>query len=91
MDQASVTIDSSDSDGDLLLVSPGINYLAEVWILNSGCSYHMCHYREWFDTYNPYNGGTVLIDNNAACKTIGIWIIKVKMFDGMVRALREVS
>lgn len=50
----------------------------------------MCLYREWFDTYNPYNNSIILIGNNATCKTIGIWAIKVKMFDGMVRTLGKV-
>ena len=55
-----------------------MNYLADKWILDSGCSYHMCPHREWFDTYNSYNGGTVLMGNDAVCKTIGIGTIKIK-------------
>lgn len=50
----------------------------------------MYFHREWFDTCNPYNGSTILMDNNAACKTIEIITIKVKMFDDIIRTLGEV-
>ena len=42
------------------------------WILDSGCSYYMCPNRDWFITYREINGGSVLMGNNVACKTVGI-------------------
>ena len=60
------------------------------WILDSGCSYHMCPNRDWFTTYREINGGSILMGNNVACKTFGIRIVKIKMYDGIVRTLAEV-
>ena len=33
------------------------------WILDSGCSFHMCSVREHFDTYQRCEKGTVNMDN----------------------------
>lgn len=46
--------------------------------------------KEWLDTYKPCNGGLVLMGNDAVCKAIGISTLKIKMFDGIVRILRNV-
>lgn len=56
LDQVSVPENDSDSNGDVLAISTGTKYFSKTWIMHSGCSYHMCPYREWFDTYLPYNG-----------------------------------
>src|SRR4051812_45616114 len=45
----------------------------------------MCARREWFSTYQPCNGETVLMGNNAECKVVGIGNIRMRMFDGEVR------
>ena len=82
-DSASV---ASEKEVELLLVSQG-NNLSDAWILDSRCTYHMCPNREWFDTYEPCDGGSVLMGNDAACKTIGMRTIKIRMADGVVRTL----
>ena len=46
--------------------------------------------KDWFDTYKPYNGGMVQMDNDATCPVIGIGTVKIKMFDGVVRVLSNV-
>ncbi|KAK3028877.1 hypothetical protein RJ639_038562, partial [Escallonia herrerae] len=38
------------------------------WILDTGCSYHMCPNRDWFVTYRSFDGGKVLMRNDVACK-----------------------
>lgn len=60
------------------------------WILNSGCSYHICSNKKWFTTYRSTDGGTVLMDNNHSCKTVGLGSIRIKMYDGVVRTLMDV-
>ncbi|KAK2974126.1 hypothetical protein RJ640_025475 [Escallonia rubra] len=52
MDVLSVTISSSD----------------EGWILDTGCSYHMCPNRDWFAIYHSFDGGKVLMGNVVAYK-----------------------
>ena len=46
--------------------------------------------KEWFNTYEPFEGGTVLIGNDVACKTVGIDNIHKKIFDGRVQTLKDV-
>ena len=36
------------------------------------------------------NCGSVLLENNAVCKVVGVGTIKVKMFDNVVRTLMDV-
>ena len=78
-----------DSDNALSVIENGIRPKDE-WILDSGCSYHMCPNRDWFITYREINGGSVLMGNNVACKTVGIGTVKIKMYNGIVRTLAEV-
>ncbi|KAL8140268.1 hypothetical protein V2J09_006289 [Rumex salicifolius] len=60
------------------------------WILDIGCSYHMCPNRKWFTSYKAINGGTVLMGNGHGCETVGIGTIRIKMHDGIVRTLMDV-
>jgi len=63
---------------------------SEQWILDSGCSFHMCPHKEWLDDYEEKAGGNVLMGNDAPCKTIGIGSVKIKMHDDVVRTLTNV-
>ena len=38
----------------------------------------------------PYDGGSILMGNDAVCKTVGIGYIRMRMFDGQVRTLTNV-
>jgi len=40
--------------------------------------------REWFSTYKPFDGGSVMMGNGTICKTVNIGNIHMKMFDGNV-------
>ena len=50
----------------------------------------MCPDQNLFTTYNAFNGGEVLMGNNTMCKVVGLGTIRFKMFDGIIRELREV-
>ena len=86
---AVVTEVASDDSGDVLAVTT-YEYTANSWILDSGCSYHMCPNRDWFTTYNDVNGGTVLMGNDHACEIVGVGTVRIKMHDGVVRTLTGV-
>lgn len=60
------------------------------WVLDSGCSFHMCPNKDWFISYTKNHGGQVLLGNNKACKVTGIGAIKLKLADGVTRILQEV-
>lgn len=87
-----VGVSKENSDG-----SENVNSMAhcnvctnEEWILNLGCSYHMCPDQYWFTTYTTVNVGTVLMGNNMPRKTIRIRTIQMRMHDRIVKSLTDV-
>ncbi|KAG8503382.1 hypothetical protein CXB51_001329 [Gossypium anomalum] len=79
------------SDGELLVASVKNSKVNEKWILDSGCTFHMSPNQDWFTTYETVFEGVVLMGNNASCKIASVGTIKVKMFDGVVRKLSDIS
>ena len=61
------------------------------WILDYGCSFHMSPNRDFFTTYEPVNGGLVLMGNDAQCKVVDQGTIKIKTHDEVVRILTGVK
>ena len=88
-DEASAT-EGEYSDGEFLIVSDGDSKPCEDWILDSSCMFHMCSNRDWFSTYEVVFKGVVLMGNNASCKIAGIGMVRIKMFDGVVKTLGDV-
>ncbi|KAG8473613.1 hypothetical protein CXB51_036044 [Gossypium anomalum] len=78
------------SDGELLVTSVNDSKVSEEWILDSGCTFHICLNRDWFTTYKTVSEGDVLMRKNTSCKIAGVGTIKVKIFDGVVRTLSDV-
>ena len=60
------------------------------WIMDSGCTHHMCPNREWFSTLRELDGGLVLMGNDSPCRTKGLGTVRLKMHDGSVRELTNV-
>ncbi|KAE8735271.1 DNA repair protein RAD51-like protein 1 [Hibiscus syriacus] len=46
--------------------------------------------REWFHHYEPVSGGSVYSYNDHALEIIGVGTIKLKMFDGTIKVVRDV-
>ncbi|XP_060965483.1 uncharacterized protein LOC133034417 [Cannabis sativa] len=88
-DSTNIVGEGFESDSDILSVIADENFF-DSWILDSSCSFHMCPYKECFDTYKAYDGCTVLMDNDSSSKVVRIGTVKVKMFDGVVRKLTDV-
>ncbi|KAG8483965.1 hypothetical protein CXB51_023199 [Gossypium anomalum] len=82
----------ADENGDdFLLVSTSDNTkLTSEWILDSGCSFHMCPNREWFSTYSSVEGGVVRMGSDSSSKVIGIGTVKINMHDGTIKTLSDV-
>ncbi|KAG8474865.1 hypothetical protein CXB51_031592 [Gossypium anomalum] len=82
----------ADENGDnFLLVSTSDNSkLTFQWVLDSGCSFHMCLNREWFSAYSSVEGGVVRMRNDSSSKVIGIGTVKIKMHDETIRTLSDV-
>jgi len=50
----------------------------------------MCHYKDWFSTYDPVDSNVVHMGNNAQCNVTGIDTVKIKTHDGIVKTLSNV-
>ena len=60
------------------------------WILDSGCTFHVCPRKDWFKEYKQIDGGKVLMGSNIAYQIVGIGNISIKIFDGPVKILSGV-
>ncbi|PNX90687.1 cytochrome p450, partial [Trifolium pratense] len=60
------------------------------WVMDSGCSYHMCPRKEYFEILDLKEGGVVRLSNNKACKIQGTGTIRLKMFDDRDFLLKNV-
>ena len=75
--------------GDDIVLSVSIGGSGGAWVLDLACSYHMTPRRDWFTTYRSISG-EVRMGNNMTCKILGIGIVRIKMYDGVVRTLSNV-
>ena len=88
---ANVAEGKSDVESDIsLIVSLSASSYPNEWILDSGCTYHMCSIREWLFEFQELDGGVVYMGNDNPCKTAGIGSIKLQNHDGSTRILRDV-
>lgn len=81
--------DEGDTEGADVLIAANKHPTCE-WILDSGCSFHMCPCKELFKTFKRIDGGKVLLGNNLACKVTGIGTINIKMYDGVTKDIEQV-
>ncbi|KAE8671438.1 Casein kinase I isoform delta-like [Hibiscus syriacus] len=63
---------------------------ADIWLIDSGATYHMTSRREWFHHYELVSRGSVYSCNDHALEIIGIGTIKLKMYDGTIKVVRDV-
>lgn len=59
------------------------------WIMDSGCSFHMCPNRNWFQDLDETDG-TVSLGNNQTCRIKGVGSIFLRVHDGTVKMLLDV-
>lgn len=56
------------------------------WILDSSRHVHICSKREYFDTFQK-NTRFVSLGDESRCDVMGVGMVKIKIFDGMVHTL----
>lgn len=76
-------------DEDVLLVQEEKGSKEE-WVLDSGCSHHICARREWFSSYKKCEGKMVALPNGKRVKVAGIGEVTMKLHNGRVRKLTQV-
>ncbi|GKV50375.1 hypothetical protein SLEP1_g57082 [Rubroshorea leprosula] len=81
---ANIASCSDNLDDEDCVLSVSTNSSGEEWILDSGCSFHVCPRRDWFETYKPATG-TVVLGDDTTLPIVGIGNIRIKMYDGMVK------
>ena len=79
-----------DEESDFSLVGMALICHSDEWILDSGCTYHMCPNKGWFSNFKELDGGVVFMGNDIACKTMGICTIQLKNHDGSIQVLTDV-
>ena len=79
-----------DEESDFSLVGMAMACQTDEWILDSGCTYHMCPNKDWFSSLEELEGGVVFMGNDSACKTMGVGTIKLKNHDGSIQVLTDV-
>ncbi|GJR46586.1 hypothetical protein Tco_1314689 [Tanacetum coccineum] len=62
----------------------------DVWLFDTGATFHMTARREWFHQYKPISeGGSIYNCNDYELKIIGIGSVMAKMHNGIVRTIRD--
>ncbi|KAH9723173.1 Integrase catalytic domain-containing protein [Citrus sinensis] len=79
-----------DEESDFSLVGMTLICHSDEWILDSGCTYHMCPNKGWSSSFKELDGGVVFMGNDNACKTMGIGTIQLKNHDGSIQVLTDV-
>jgi hypothetical protein len=78
---------SIEEGGYVYLTSIGTHGDSDVWLIDSGASYHMNPHREWLCEYEKYDGGDVLLGNESTTKIMGPGRVKLLLKDGRIRTL----
>ena len=60
------------------------------WILDTGCTFHMCPDRSWFYNYRETEPRKVYMGDNNSQNVIGVGDIAIRIYDGAVTQLRNV-
>jgi hypothetical protein len=81
---------STEEGGDVYLASTSTHANRDVWLIDSGASYHMTPHREWFFEYEKYNGGDVFLGDESIAKILGRGRMKLLLKDGRIRTLSGV-
>ena len=59
----------------------------ELWLIDSGASFHFTPHREWFCKYEKYDGGDVFLGDDKKARIIGRGKVKLKLQGGRIRTL----
>ena len=100
LDRRQNTVKKTVNESDAAVILDGYDNaevlnVAEVdsgkeWILDLGCSFHMCAIKAWFEDFKEADGGHVLLGNNKHCKILGTGTVRIKGYDGIERVLEDV-
>ncbi|KAH9801673.1 hypothetical protein KPL71_001112 [Citrus sinensis] len=83
---ASESIESNGYDSAEVLIVTN-DQTRSKWVLDSDCSFHMCPNKNLFINYESYDGGVVVMENDAMCKvetlSIACYIVNMSPYSGI--------
>lgn len=65
--------------------------VSDQWIMDFGCSFHMCHNKSWFKDLVPSSDEQVYFGNNNTCTVTGIGSVTLKTVDERFVTLTKVK
>lgn len=65
-------------------------FLADEWIFDSSCTFHISPNKEWFLNFQELGGEVVYMGNGNSCNILGIGSIHLKNQDGSTKVLTYV-
>lgn len=83
---SSIAMEKDDSD----LLTAVVSDVADHWVLDSGASFHMTPNKDYFSSFDAKEGSSILMGNDATCKSMGVGSVRIRMYDGIVRTLSDV-
>ncbi|KAL8158649.1 hypothetical protein V2J09_000186 [Rumex salicifolius] len=89
-EKSEASVVANDSEGDVFLAFDLDDKAKNEWILDTGCTFHMCPHKEWFTSLEPVESGIVYMGNNTQCKVLGKGDLNLRTHDGMIRTLTGV-
>jgi hypothetical protein len=78
---------SIEEGGDVYLASTGTHANRDVWLINSGASYHMTPHKEWLSEYEKYDGGDVFLGYYSTSKIMERGRVTLMLKDGRIITL----
>ncbi|KAJ4744606.1 Gag-Pol polyprotein [Rhynchospora pubera] len=74
----------SDEIGDAvtLSVTSSEKENMDVWVLDSGASFHICSDRSYFVNYKDVDGGNVYLGDSRPCKILGVGDVELEQANG---------
>jgi hypothetical protein len=77
----------TEEGDDVYLASICTHANHDLWLIDSGASYHMTPQREWFSEYEKYDGGDIFLGDDSTTKIVGRGRFKLLLKDGRIRTL----
>ncbi|CAB77906.1 putative polyprotein [Arabidopsis thaliana] len=65
-------------------------HLEDEWIMDTGCSYHMTHKREWLEDFDEEAGCSVRMGNKTISRVKGVGTVRIANDNGLTVTLQNV-
>jgi len=83
---------NSDSSYFSFSITPsGCHSDAFEWVLDTGSTYHICVRRELFSSFEELDGSLMSMKDDHTCRLVGKGTVSIKMYDGTMKELKEVT